>query len=206
MAQAGADADVRPRPLSDPLDAYELGAAAVYVFMDDHVRRAIGQMSWIGRGGENLPYYAAEGPDGKLVRRGLFRTGRPFLSALFRLAVKSAIIRHFSVNYPPRITDAHIEFVARMIAESRDEFKRKFASDAFYVLLFPEGDGFGSKEELISSRLIPMLRAKGIRILDLHALDLDEAVRGEIALPDGHPSPETYRIIAGRTAAILAKI
>ncbi|MFI5350893.1 MAG: hypothetical protein ACHQ2Z_15200, partial [Elusimicrobiota bacterium] len=138
-------------------------AVAVYVFIDDHVRRAIGSMTWTATSQFDLPYYFARSPSGDLTRRGTFDTGRPVVTALYRLAAKSAVVRHFAVEFPPETTDAHLELTARMIAESRDAFKEKFGSDEFYVLFFPE------VPDTVDSRLAPMLRARGIRSLEYDA-------------------------------------
>ena len=173
---------------------------AVYVFIEDHVRRAIGQMSWTGAGAgtELLPYYFARGGAEDLARQGSFKTGRPFATALFKLFAKSSLVRHFNIDYPPRATDADIGLVARMIEESRESFKAKFGSDEFYVLFFPENYGD------YVARLIPFLKAAGVRYLDYHKLDLAKEVRGEVELGNGHPTPRSYQVVAGRIAGVLA--
>jgi hypothetical protein len=178
--------------------------AAVYVFIDDQVRRAIGSMSWVGAWGEasheDLPYYAAGGPSGTLTRHGSFKTGRPFVTRLYQLAAKSAVLRRFAVDFPPSVTDAHLELVARMIEESRDAFRTKFGSDEFFVLFFPGLPGSPGYD----SRLIPMLRAMGIRSLDYDARNFYREVGPGAYLANWHPSPSTYKALAVKISGDLA--
>ncbi len=173
-------------------------ASAVYFFIDDHVRRAIGSMSWVVSVGPkplgyDLPYFAT-GPDGRLAPHGSFRTGRPLRTGLYQALARSVFVRHFDLDWPP-IADSDLEFVARMLQQSKASFQTRFGSGRFYVAFFP-GSAY-------APRLAPMLRAKGVESVVFDPQPFYQALGSATFLPNGHYSPRAYRRLARLIAAEL---
>lgn len=162
-------------------------AALIYTFIDDHVSRAIGAMIPYAGWAANAPYYALEGD--RLVRRGSFKTGRGWPNAAYELFGRSQVLKCFRVDLPPVTTDRHLRLVCRMLEAARDRFAEQMQSDGFYVVCYPGAT--------LARRLVPMLRARGISVVDYADWrGWDEA---KYRIPyDGHPTPEAYRVIAAR--------
>ncbi len=165
----------------------ESNGILIYTFLDHHVNRAVGtaRIYRFAFGGDYLNYVLQE--DGTLVLDGTFTTGRPVASRLYRLFGKSRIVRYFKLDFPP-ITEKHIQTTAKIIEEARDAFIQKFPDGKFYVLFFP------NRSNQYGPRLAPYLQTAGIEILD-YANAIPEY--DEMWIPgDGHPTPQTYRLIA----------
>jgi hypothetical protein len=159
----------------------------VYVYIDDHVHRAVGASSIAGSWGGWLPYYTLES-DGTLIRRGDFITGRPVLTRFYRLIARSGIGRYYRLGMP-RITDEQIRLTFRIITAARDEFKAKFKGE-FIVVFFPGH----SKHYKVT--LLPLLKEAGIRVLEYGDLDFLDTLGSASHLEDGHPAPAAYEAMA----------
>lgn len=171
-----------------PREVPQSEGIAVYVFIDAHVERAIGSMFIYNAWGARMPYYYRN-RQGDLVRKGDFRTGRPFVSALYYILGQSEIARYFKVNIPPRLTDKHYAFTAQIIAEARDTFKAKYHSDRFYVLVYPdEGDYFEDME--------PHFKAYGLNVLNYDERMKLDADAGLGIAGDRHPTGKAHQIVA----------
>ncbi|MFQ5576976.1 MAG: hypothetical protein ACE5G8_08315 [Anaerolineae bacterium] len=178
-----------------PREVPEPDGIAVYVFIDGHVERALGSMFVYNAWGSRMPYYTLD-RRGNLIRRGNFQTGRPLTSALYELLGKSEIATYYHLNIPPRLTDRHYAFAARIIAEARDAFVAQYHSDAFYVLIYPdEGDYFED--------MLPHFEAADLKILNYDELITLNPDEGLAIAGDGHPTGNAHEIVARRMVADL---
>jgi len=134
-----------------------------------------------------FPYYSLDSR-GELVRRGSFQSGRPGLSRLYEWLGKSEIVRRSGLNLPLGIHDEHIRLTARIIEESRNDFRAQFKSEDFYVLFYP------SSRSPITPDLIAHLTKAGIRVLDYSALIDPDAPDNRVG--DGHPSAKAHLAVA----------
>ncbi|MFH0961037.1 MAG: hypothetical protein V1897_20325 [Pseudomonadota bacterium] len=165
----------------------EKNGIAIYLYLHEHhPKRAIGNMIVSNGYGKNMPYYMIDS-DNKLVRHGSFSSGRPVISRLYRLLGARYFVKYFYIQFPPIITDTHYKLTARMIEESRNEFKKKFMSNNFYVLIYPTKG---------AEKIIPYFEKAKITYFDYSTL-FDPGSK-QYAIPDGHPhpTPEAYRVIA----------
>ena len=154
----------------------------VYIFLDGHINRAIGSMNIHNGFGDTFPYYRLKAGD-QLVREGDLVSGRPFTSIIYPLIGSSQITKYYAIDIP-RINDNHLRFTARIIAEARDIFRKKFNSDDFFVLLYPNDN----------TRIIAHLDEADIKYLNYS--DLFSPSEPGLKLPDGHPSAKAYELIA----------
>lgn len=155
----------------------------VYVFINDHVNRAIGAMSAVNNSGAMFPYYALDG--GRLVRLGSFRTGRPVRTHLYHLLSLAA---PRELNLPVRRSASQYRLTARIIEESAETFRSKFASLGVYVILYPAASQ--------GVALVAHLESTGIRILDYSSLinlALPEYQKRFTAHPTGLANAEVTR-------------
>lgn len=155
----------------------------VYVFINDHINRAIGALSAVNNSGAMFPYYALD--ENRLVRRGSFRTGRPLRTHLYHLLSLAA---PRELNLPLRRSASQYQLTARIIEESAKTFRAKFESLGVYMIVYPAAS---QGVELVSH-----LESTGIRVLDYSSLinlALPEYQKRFTAHPTGLANAEIAR-------------
>jgi hypothetical protein len=166
----------------------------VYLFIDDHLRRAIGSMRVYAHWADDAPYYVL-GSQGVPERRGTLTTGRPVLSLLYSLLGRSQALLSLGIDLPVRIEDAHVELTAALLTRSQQLYREQFgAARRFVVVASP-----GSR---MATRLGAALGRRGVELLDYG--ELIELSRPEYHFAhDGHPTALTHRVVAERLVADL---
>ena len=160
----------------------------IYTFVDHHIPRAVGTMSIHNLWGSRMPYYVI-GPDGKVLLKGDFTTGRPLTAFLYGLLGKSQICQYFRVNLPLRLTDQHMLLTCKMIEQAKRVFTEKFQGDGFFVLLYPSC--------LSARKMIRYFEEKGIDYFDYS--HLSEYTAGQYIIHgEDHPSALGHFAIAAR--------
>ena len=171
----------------------------VYTLIDCHIWRAIGSMRRHAGWAKDFPYYCIDDKD-YLIRKGTFTTGRPFTAKIYSLLGKSEILKRFNIEIPWKLSDKHFELFCRILLESKRLFKEKFASDKFYVLIFP-------RSVLFKECLMPYFEKYKIEYFDYSQLDfktlLEELSKEEYPREiklyykyDNHPTALTYQLLA----------
>jgi hypothetical protein len=166
----------------------EKNGIGVYVFIDAHVERAIGSMYVYNAWGADMPYYDIDWW-GQLQKQGSFRTGRPFLSSLYEWLQQTEFARYYHLNIPGTLRPGHYWLTARIIAEARDTFIRKFPDSHFYIVVYPdEGDYLED--------IAPFFEEFGLVVLNYDEwLKLDPTLGTAIA-GDGHPTGKANEQVA----------
>lgn len=160
-----------------------------YIFFWDHLWRAIGSMNRYMAWMSNAPYFRIS--HGELIHDGSFREGRALRSGIYRLLYHSATVKYFDTDIPLKLRKRHVELVARMVAESRNQFKKQFGTEQFYFVYYPE---WGEPDKQLREHLNACLKRHGIQIIDLSAGGYHQ----EMTLGwDPHPSPATHQRMAG---------
>lgn len=154
----------------------------VYVYIRDHVGRSIGDV-FNTASMFFMPYYEKE--NNKLVRKGSFLTGRPFITQLYQSLYKSHLFNRLNREWPP-IISTHIEFMCDLISESKSEFLKQFPTSRFIVVFHPHNKGYGSE-------IIPCLKARNISYLDYEA---NWDIASYSTPVDGHPNAKANKAIA----------
>jgi hypothetical protein len=162
---------------------------AFYIFFWDHVWRANGSMNryvdWLS----GAPYYKLRHE--KLLRDRSFRDGRKWVSLLYRLLSNSSIVKYYELDFPVKLRKKHVELVAEMVTEARNQFKKQFDTDAFYFVYYPE---WGEPDPALRAHLSACLKASDIEIIDLSMGRYHQ----EMTLGwDPHPSSVTHQRLAG---------
>lgn len=175
----------------------EKDGVIVYNFLDHHVLRVIGAASWIGDYGWNHPYFRLAGNG--IEQKGNFRESRPWYWALAYLVSHSQTMRFFGVDLPFRLEGRHFELFGRVVEALRDEYRAKFPSAKFVVMLYPP-----LYPAPISERVAEQLEKRGIHYLDYSRVHLGKFSRGPSVIPgDGHPSAEANEVLADQLAKDL---
>ena len=156
----------------------------VYIFIGEHILRAIGSMRIHIQRGDVMPYHYLD-TAGNLVRNGDLASGRPLLSGVYTILGQSQVLKFFNIDFPLRLRDEDLQLTAKIIEESRAVYQEKFNSDQFYVLIYP---GLGAPE------LIPYLEAAGITYLNYY--ELPDIYDDDFWLGEGHPTAKAHRIVA----------
>lgn len=167
----------------------ETEGIAFYIFFWDHLWRANGSMNRYMAWMSNAPYY--EMKQGRLVRDQSFRDGRRGLSTLYWLLSHSSIVKYYGLDFPVKLRRKHVELVAEMVAEARNQFKTQFGTDAFYFVYYPE---WTEPDSVLRNHLNACLKARRIEIIDLSKGGYHQ----EMTLGwDPHPSSATHQRLAG---------
>jgi hypothetical protein len=158
----------------------------VYLFIDDHVQRVTGAMSVL-KWKKNGIYYAID-HQGRLVRQGSFSTGRPFLTSLYKILLKSRILRRFNVDIP-KVRVSHIELTTKAIEAMKNEYQKKFGSEKFYVFI--------KSESWIGQQLAERLDVRGIKNFNIQSIfNGGDRALYRLSEDDGHPSALAQRMMA----------
>jgi hypothetical protein len=179
---------IQGRPLRKEIDGSK--GIAVYVYIDDHVRRAAVTLRKVFS--YKTPYYVLA-EEGGVVRRGNFHTTRPVLYSLYRdVLLRSHVLGYFHVDLPP-IGDKQILLTCRLIVEARRRFKEQFEASDLYVLFYPGHQQYGPDVR-------DCLEVSGVPYLDYSG----EPWPAEYLIPnDVHPSASGNRRLAEMIASRL---
>jgi hypothetical protein len=160
----------------------------LYVFIDAHVERAIGSMYVYNAWGAEMPYYTVNWRGG-VEQRGNFREGRPLLSSLYSWLGATEFARYTNLNIPSPLRAGDYWLTARLVAEARDEFLRRYPTSQFYVVVYPdEGDYF--------EEIGPYFEEFGLKVLNYDEWLKLDAVAGTAFKDDGHPTGVANRQVA----------
>jgi len=164
-----------------------------YIYIDGHITRSNGflqELSWM----EETPYYNLK--DGKLIRKQSFKEGSPLRTKFFRfLRDKLSVDTIFERNFPS-ISESHINYTCRLIAESRNEFLSQFPDSKFIMLIHPLS--------FLKPKLKSCLLKENVQIVDdLNIDDLKFNRLSYIIENDGHPNEKFNRFLAN---ALIEKV
>ena len=180
------------RPRKMPKEMRAPTGLALYVYIDDHLQRLRGTVSWASA----TPHLEIE--DGRVVYKGSFAPHTPLEKVrawvdgtrLGRLAHRT--LRPIG---PPSPEDR--DKLARVCAESKEKMQDMFPGSDLKVVIFPMVQ--------TASIIKNLLDEYGVDCLDYHdLLDSSGMTMEQIFLPDGHPRPKIVQIIADRLAKDLA--
>jgi hypothetical protein len=133
---------------------------AFYIYINDHVNRAIGTMTNYGYNGGLAPYFHENGNE--LKHDGLFKNARRIRSWFYEVMLKSNILKLFKIGYPFKISEADYELTAEIMAQASRDYKKQFGNDNFYVIIYPT--------TIDNSLIISLLKQKGVKVLDYSKL------------------------------------
>lgn len=167
----------------------EKSGVAVYTFIDDHIKRAVGSMHVCNSWGKDMPFYTVDS-NGRLIRKGTFYRDRPILTRLYLFLGKRQFVKYFNLGFP-RISRVHLKLVVQMIRKSRDIFLEKYPDSEFIVIVFP-GSHYGKM-------ILRDLNKYEIKYFDYSSL-LDMSAPGYTIDGQGHPRTHVYRAVAERFA------
>ncbi len=172
----------------------ESSGVAVFTYIDDHMKRAVGAMRTTTGWGRRLPYLQLE-PDG-LRFHGTFEQGRPGLQRFYELLSWSPALRYLRVDTPRCDAPKDYDLVTAIFRASHARLQVLFPDAELYVLMYPHMQS--------AAALIPRLEAAGVRVLDYTRAFDDPAVQSlPLFLADGHPAPAAYRVLGARLAQDL---
>ena len=185
----------RMRLIKGPPEIRESKGTALFFLSDAVIRRNMYSLASVGGWGYSRPYYH-ENERGEIVADQYTKDARPVWTFLAKLFVRSRVMRYLNLDFPLHPADPDLRFMAKMIAQLRDE-TRRFGADQFYVVIYP-GSSLGRT-------CVPYLEKADIAYIDLACWDLFSLTRGPAFIPgEGHPTPETHRLLAEALAQVLS--
>lgn len=135
---------------------------AFYLFFWDHIARAVGTMKRYTHWLHFAPYYYLDGDS--LIRRKMFKDGRPISSFIYENIYQSNILNYFEVDFPLSLRASHFDLVAEMVVQSKIQYQTQFDDDDFYIVLMP---AYKKVKEDDFNYFKKALKQRGVSILDL---------------------------------------
>jgi len=163
--------------------------SAIYLLIGDHVQRAIGAMSVVGRWGMG-DAYEEETSQGEFRLRGSWVRSMPIRTWLFGVLADRETTRFFQLDWP-RADGAAVARTVRMIGALRRSYRAKTSAGNEMIVVVYQID------PNLHAALRDALDAEALPYLDYSPIDWSR-ITGQpsyIAL-DGHPAPPTYRALA----------
>jgi len=160
----------------------------VYTFIDDHVRRSVGFVSYRGIWGNYMPHFVER--DGALEFAGKYRDLYPIRTWISSWLAESALVRVWGLDWPLRFGEEHFRLTALYLKMIRDEMLVNFPEREFVVHFFPGA----------SVRFGPQVRAElerlGVAVWDHSNFPLGDEVDGYVLFADHHPTPGAVDVVA----------
>ena len=163
---------------------------AVYVYIDNHIRRAIGDMEWsTWHNDVHYPYYYLN--NGLISRNGSFATGRAFATNLYRFLKNTSTFKHFGINLPLPSPE-HTELAAKIVIKSSNTYKEMFEDSDFYVLIHP----YTNKHLPETIEFVTWLENNDVNVLQPELVDWERPSDFTISEHDVHPNGYLNELIA----------
>jgi len=175
----------------------ERRGAAVLVYHDGMIARAIGSLAWLRCQKYPIPCYEIDAA-GRLTRAGLMDWDRP--PRTHYSPAEAAVHRTYMMpgyDWPPAARPAVARFAAQLIEEAARAFLQRFPTSEFYLAVYPENYARGMR--------LYFAPDGPVQLLDLsHAFD--NYRREDMMIPiDGHPSALAAGVFAEALAKALAR-
>lgn len=175
---------LRDSNLTSQID--EKNGRLFYLYIDDHIPRLIGARRLIKMWARHFPYFFLE--NGQLKQADTFTTGRPLLTAIYRILTQSAFIDLLDLEIPWWTSDSHLQLAAAVLAESQHEFHRQFPDGDFLVIIGPNSQ--------YAARFAKQLSAVNVPFVDYSKLLDKEQPEFKIHRTEGHPNGQYYQRLA----------
>ena len=168
---------------------------AVFTTIDGHLERLRGDYFVASAWGSHMPLYE-RGIDGMPQRHGDFTTGRPLRQAMYRIAAHSHVLTHLATRLTRAPSPEDWSFLADVFQRSCALFAQRYDSRGCYVVIWPTMSD-------THEHLAPLLRARGVHVLDYTSLWTPaDSTRYQIP-GDRHPTPAAYHTVAMQLASDL---
>jgi hypothetical protein len=146
-------------------EVQEQSGEMIYVYINDHIRRNIGDMgSMQGGWANNLPYYFLEN---RVLKSGGLLGDRVLTNLIYQTIASTNTAKYFDTNLPVPSAE-HVDLTIALIKQSKQIYESKFNGD-FYVLIHPLSTG-----GYYTNLLIEGLNASGINVIEPMPLKADQ--------------------------------
>ncbi|MCW8133969.1 MAG: hypothetical protein KIS92_26725, partial [Planctomycetota bacterium] len=169
-------------------------ALAIFTFHHEHINRAAGTPRVVRTFGGDFPWYALDEHTGRPARKGSFRE-RPNAPA----NSGSKLLDAMRDYHGEVLTKDDARLAALLIDEARVLFEKRFASDGFYLLLYP------ARQDKLTDEVVRIVQANGVKVLDYrHLLNAGGAPDGPVDYDrwffpgDGHPNRDLHAKMAAK--------
>jgi len=163
---------------------------AVYLFIEDHMRRALGTMRRINSFGKRYPYYRLDATE-QPVYIGNFMDQRSFLNGVYKWLSREQIVQWSGIDIPMFFTQSDYHFISRLVDGIRDQYLRQFPNGRFVVVFFPQ-----SQTTFDQNALMREFRDNHVESLDFPNLERFATQADCFFEFDGHPKPNLVAQLA----------
>lgn len=150
----------------------------IYVFIPDHVRRAIGKFSSFRWNQGQAPCYQVSA-EGRAVLKGTWLSQNPWTGRLYTLLEHSFLAKAVGLELPLTMDEADLDTVLSMVGECQILARERWGAQ---FLVFAYHDTEEASD--LGTQFVERLKSRGISVVE----------SGELgAIPrDGHPSAEGH--------------
>jgi hypothetical protein len=172
----------------------------IYLFTDNHIKRALGFMSVIGDWGHRTSAFEDHGSY-EFTYVGPHPIAFPIRTYLLRFLFSTNFARFFQIDYPLSLRDQHYDTFARMIKALELEYKsRTLKANPFIFVFYPE-----YLKPVDGEKLKYYLNKHKIHFIDYTDLEMGERIVEKAGVDyDGHPTAKAYEHLAEMLQADLA--
>ena len=146
-------------------------ALGIYVWIDDHLKRAALFKSHYFNWTQYFPCFVLQ--DDSLLYKGSFESAYPYRAAMFKLLDHSIFLKN--IDIPAHVSSADYELSCAILKASQKAFLRQFKSGKFVVFIYPGSD----------PELIPYLKKAGIEYISGDKIELRQT---DFIPRHGHPN------------------
>ena len=154
-----------------PTETNSDSALGIYVWIDDHLKRAALFKSHYFNWTQYFPCFILQGDS--LIYKGSFESAYPYKAAMFKLLEHSIFLKN--IDIPSHVSSYDYELSCAILKASQKAFLQQFSSGKFIVLIYPGSD----------PELIPYLKRAG---LDYISCDKVELGQSDFIPRHGHPN------------------
>lgn len=168
----------------------------VYVFIEDHVRRAISSMRRRNSWTRDFPVYNLDGPAPEYL--GPFSRVQPIRTWIYAVLPHEQFFAYSGLDWPITPSAADCGYTAKLIGAARDLYLKRFPGSKFYVLIHPlHGDLRGTQMTIdaLAKLEVPVLNYVGML----------DGTNPAYSLSDTHPTALANKLIAHRLAVDIGR-
>ena len=170
-------------------------AIVIYLMIDDHFNRAIGNPELVANHGRNFPWYELDPNSGDLIRQGKFSDRKN----LDHLVLNLELFKKINREYQNKFSTHAQQLTAAMINQSRLEMEKDFISLGFHILIYP------SDQTNRFENTFKMLEKDKFKILDYRELINKSGSNQKTFFPhDFHPTAYLNKVLAKELAKSIS--
>lgn len=138
--------------------------AAFFLFFPDHVARLLPKIRYATSWTRHFPAFRLS-PSGEAQFCGTLDTAFPWRIGMMDILANEHLVKWSGIDFPNNVRPQDLELCAAILAKARENYRKHFPANEFYVILDPvcfAAFDFRSFIAALNVRGVPFLSAKGV--------------------------------------------